>query len=228
VGPAGGLADRAGHRRPRDRHRPEGQPLVAARFIALEGIDGSGKSTQAALLADALRARGDDVLLTREPGGTAVGERLRELVLSAGGAVEPAAEALIFAAARAQLVAEVIRPALAAGRWVVADRFVDSSLAYQGAARGLGIDAVWELNRIAVEGCLPDLAIVLDVPGPLAAERRGPADRIESEGLALQDAVAAGYRELARRFPSRVALLPAEGSVEEVHQSVLARVAATP
>ncbi|HJZ60853.1 MAG TPA: dTMP kinase, partial [Miltoncostaeaceae bacterium] len=216
MGPRGGLADRGGHRRRRHRDRPEGQPLVAARFIALEGIDGSGKSTQAARLADALRARGHDVLLTREPGGTPVGERLREVVLSSGGNVAPAAEALIFAAARAQLVAEVIRPALGDGRWVVADRFVDSSLAYQGAARGLGIDAVWELNRIAVEGCLPDLAVVLDVPGPLAAGRRGPADRIEAEGLALQDAVAAGYRELARRFPSRVALVPADGSVEEV------------
>ena len=199
---------------------------MTARFVALEGIDGCGKSTQATLLADALRARGHDVVLTREPGGTALGEGVRNLVL-AGGAMSPVAEALLFAAARAQLVAEVIRPALDAGRWVVTDRFVDSSLAYQGAARGLGIDEVWRINRPAVEECLPDLAVVLDVPATVAAGRgTGPDDRIEGEGVALQEAVAAGYGELAARFPERVTIVSGDGTVEQVHDRVLALVAA--
>lgn len=199
---------------------------MTARFVALEGVDGSGKSTQAALLADALRARGHEVVLTREPGGTVLGEGVRNLVL-AGGTMSPVAEALLFAAARAQLVTEVVRPALDAGRWVVTDRFVDSSLAYQGAARGLGIDAVWEINRPGVEGSLPDLAVVLDVPAHLAAGRdTGPDDRIESEGLALQEAVGAGYRELASRFPERIATVSGDGSIDEVHARVLALVEA--
>jgi dTMP kinase len=199
---------------------------VTARFVALEGVDGSGKSTQAALLAEHLRASGRDVVLTREPGGTAVGEGVRNLVL-AGGSMSPVAEALLFAAARAQLVVEVVRPALESGRWVVTDRFVDSSLAYQGAARGLGIDEVWEINRPGVEGILPDLAVVLDVPVRVAVGRdTGPDDRIESEGVALQEAVAAGYRELAARFPERIALVSGDGSVDEVHARVVALVEA--
>lgn len=194
---------------------------MTARFVAFEGIDGCGKSTQASLLADRLRSRGHEVVLTREPGGTALGERVRNLVL-ADGLIAPVTEALLFAAARAQLVAEIVRPALDAGRWVVTDRFVDSSLAYQGAARGLGIDAVWEINRPGVEGCLPDLAVVLDVPVDVAAERdTGPDDRIESEGHALQEAVAAGYRQLAVRFPGRVAIVSGVGSVDDVHARVV-------
>ncbi len=199
---------------------------MTARFVALEGVDGSGKSTQAALLAEHLRASGHDVVLTREPGGTAVGEGVRNLVL-AGGSMSPVAEALLFAAARAQLVVEVVRPALESGRWVVTDRFVDSSLAYQGAARGLGIDEVWEINRPGVEGSLPDLAVVLDVPVRVAVGRdTGPDDRIESEGVALQEAVTAGYRELAARFPERIALVSGDGSVDEVHARVVALVEA--
>lgn len=199
--------------------------MSAGRFIALEGIDGSGKSTQAALLAAALRARGLDVILTREPGGTALGEQVRALVLN-GDHVAPVAEAMLFAAARAQHVAQVIRPALDAGTWVVTDRFVDSSLAYQGAARGLGIDEVWGINEPAVRGCMPDLAIVVDVPAAVAAAREtGPDDRIESEGIALQEAVAAAYRELAAREPGRVVLVPGGGTVSDVHDAVMALIA---
>ena len=199
--------------------------MSRGRFIALEGIDGSGKSTQASLLASALRGRGMQVLLTREPGGTALGEQLRTLVLN-GDHVAPVAEAMLFAAARAQHVAQVIRPALDAGTWVVTDRFVDSSLAYQGAARGLGIAEVWGINEPAVRGCMPDLAIVVDVPAATAAEREtGPDDRIESEGIALQEAVAAGYRELAAREPGRVVLVSGAGSVSEVHDAVMALIA---
>jgi len=201
---------------------------VTGRFIALEGIDGCGKSTQAAMLADALRADGRDVLLTREPGGTALGEAVRNLLLN-GEHVAPVSEALLFAAARAQHVAQVIRPALDAGTWVLTDRFVDSSLAYQGGARGLGIDEVWRLNEPAVRGCLPDLAVVLDVPADQAAARdTGPHDRIESEGIALQQRVAAAYAELALRFPERVVLVPGTGTAAEVHALVTAHVRRLP
>ncbi len=201
---------------------------MSGRFIALEGVDGCGKSTQAALLATALRAAGHTVVETREPGGTPLGEAVRGIVLDSGGDMSPVAEALLFAASRAQHVTQVIRPALAAGAWVVCDRFVDSSLAYQGAGRGLGMDVVWAINAPAVDGCLPDVAIVLDVAPAIADTRdAGPKDRIEVEGMALQQAVAAGYRELAARFGDRITIVPAEGSVDHVHALVMAVVAAT-
>ncbi len=197
------------------------------RFIALEGVDGSGKSTQARMLADALGGRGVPVLLTREPGGTPLGEGLRGLLLDVAiTTIGPVAEAYLFAAARAALVEEVIRPALERGEWVVTDRFVDSSLAYQGAAGGLGLDTVWDLNRRALGDCLPDLAVVIDVPVDVAAERRcADPDRIEAQGLGFQERVAEGYRALAARFPDRVVMVPGLGSVGEVHDAVMARVA---
>ena len=165
------------------------------------------------------------MVATREPGGTALGERLRAVLLdSEPGTVAPQAEVLLFAAARAELVAKVIRPALDAGRWVVCDRFVDSSLAYQGVARDMGIDAVWDANRLAVEGCLPDRALVLDLPVSDAQARSGGDDRIEAEGDGFQQRVAAGYRELAARFPERVTLVSAAGSVQDVHAAVMAAV----
>lgn len=195
---------------------------MSARFLALEGVDGSGKSTQADLLAEALRDRGLRVVTTREPGGTSLGEGVRTLVLDVPDPMSPIAEALLFAAARAQHVHQVIQPALADGHWVVCDRFVDSSLAYQGAARGLGIDRVWELNAPAVAGCLPDLALVIDLDAATAMAREaGPADRIESEGVALQRAVADGYRELAARFPERVRLVSGDGTPADVHERVM-------
>ncbi len=196
------------------------------RFISLEGVDGSGKSTQASMLADALRDRGHDVVAVREPGGTALGEDIREIVLGPD-AMSPWAEALLFAAARAQLVADVVRPALEAGRWVVADRFLDSSLAYQGTARGLGIDQVVQVNAPGIGDCMPDLTIILDLVPSSASDRRAgraSVDRIEGEGEALQEAVAEGYREVARIFPERIALISADGSLDEVHTRVLAAV----
>jgi dTMP kinase len=199
---------------------------VNGRFISLEGVDGSGKSTQASMLADALRDRGHDVVAVREPGGTALGEDIREIVLGPD-AMSPWAEALLFAAARAQLVADVVRPALEAGRWVVADRFLDSSLAYQGTARGLGIDQVVQVNAPGIGDCMPDLTIILDLVPSSASDRRAgraSVDRIEGEGEALQEAVAEGYREVARIFPERIALISADGSLDEVHTRVLAAV----
>jgi dTMP kinase len=176
-------------------------------FVTFEGIDGSGKSTQAALLAESLAAEGREVVATREPGGTELGERVRDILLG-DGAVAPWAEAALFAAARAQLVEDVVRPALARGAFVVCDRYLDSSLAYQGVARGLGLDAVLELNLPAIGGLLPDRTFLLTLPVEEAVRRstRRP-DRIEREGLAFLARVDRAYRELASRFPDRIVVL---------------------
>jgi dTMP kinase len=172
-----------------------------SRFIVFEGIDGSGTTTQAAMLAARLGVCGVEVVQTREPGGTAVGERIRELVLDPAAAVADTAEMLLYAASRAQHVAELIRPSLQRGVTVISDRFVDSSLAYQGCARSLGLDLVRAANRPAVAECAPDLVVYLEVPISVARQRRlargGPPDRVEAAGDALQELVAAAYRQLA-------------------------------
>jgi dTMP kinase len=196
-------------------------------FVTLEGIDRSGKTTQAALLAEAL---GPETVLLREPGGTDAGERIRELLKDPALELEPRAELLLFCAARAQLCAGVIAPALAAGSDVVCDRFIDSTAAYQGAARGLGIEAVERANEIAIAGCVPDRTVLLRVD-PERAESRGEAraatgeadgsDRFEAEGIEFQRAVAAAYDELAERHGDRIAVVDAEGSEQEVHAQVL-------
>ena len=172
-------------------------------FVTFEGIDGSGKSTQAQLLADALRGEGHEVVLTREPGGTELGDRIRDLVLH-GPEMSPWAEAALFAAARAQLVEEVIAPALAAGKHVVADRYIDSSLAYQGIARGLGVERVLELNLKTARGLLPDRTFLVLIDPDEALRRGGRADRIEGETQEFHAAVDDAYRELARMFPNRI------------------------
>ena len=171
-------------------------------FITFEGVDGSGKSTQAELLRDALTADGREVVLTREPGGTEVGERVRELVLN-GPAMTPWAEAGLFASARAELVETVIKPALARGAIVISDRYVDSSLAYQGIARGVGVDHVLELNLHAVQGLMPDRTVLLLIEPELAAQRAVLKDRLEREGSAFHQRVADAYRELADLYPGR-------------------------
>jgi dTMP kinase len=192
-------------------------------FVTLEGIDRSGKTTQSRLLCEAL---GDDCLAVREPGGTPVGERVRELLKDPGIEIGPEAEALLFAAARAELVSNVIRPALADGRVVVSDRFLDSSLAYQGHARGLGVEEVERINRFATGGLTPDLTILLWIDPANAAARGGEADRFEDEGERLQRAVLTAYEEMADSDPVRWRRIDADRPPDEIHLDVLAAVQA--
>lgn len=187
-------------------------------FVSLEGIDGSGKSTQAKLLAEAL---GPETLLIREPGGTGAAERIRELLADPALELDPLAELLLFLAARADLTARVIRPALEAGRDVVSDRFADSSVAYQGAARGLGVGEVISLTDAATEGLWPDLTVLLRIDPEQGFARADGDDRLEGEGLELQRAVATAYEEIAQIASDRFACVDASGAIEEVHARVV-------
>jgi dTMP kinase len=192
-------------------------------FVTFEGIDRSGKTTQAGLLCDAL---GEEALGVREPGGTEAGERVREILKDQSISLSPEAEALLFAAARSELVAEVILPALDQGKVVVSDRYLDSSLAYQGGARGLGIEDVERVNHFATRGLKPDLTFLLDLPPEDAAARAGESDRFEEEGAGLQEAVGAAYEALMRADPERWRRIDARQAPEDMHAQVMASVKA--
>jgi dTMP kinase len=205
-------------------------------FITFEGIDGSGKSTQIALLRDELQRSGRCVVTAREPGETAIGERIRKLLLD-GPSMSPRTEASLFAAARAELVETVVRPALSDDKVVLLDRYVDSSLAYQCHGRGLDLDAVLDWNSFVVGGLEPELTILLALPAEdatlrLARPRRlfrldrtqGRPDRIERESLEFQRAVQEGYHELKRRFPERIVEIPATLSRERIAELIRSEV----
>ena len=195
-------------------------------FITVEGIDGCGKSTQARLIAAALEAAGHDVLRLREPGGVKISEQIREILLDpANVEMGDVCELLLYEAARAQLVHQVIRPALAAGKTVVCDRFYDSTTAYQAFADGLDRNMVSQANELAVDGCRPDLTLVFDLPVEDALRRRSgreAEDRLELKGLEFQERVAAGFRAVAVDEPDRVKLIDAGGSIAEVFSGVAA------
>ncbi|MDZ4306657.1 dTMP kinase [Allopontixanthobacter sp.] len=201
------------------------------KFIALEGGEGTGKSTQSRLLAEALEALGQPATVTREPGGTEGAEAIRALLLAPPGpGWGPRAEALLFAAARSDHVERLIRPALAAGRWVVCDRFLDSSRAYQGGAGGLGDDTIMALHDIGSEGLLPDMTVLIDVTpetisARLAARDQGVADAIGGRGAAYHTNVAQAFRRFAAAAPDRFVTIGGEGAPDEVHRRIMAALA---
>jgi len=201
---------------------------VTGLFITFEGVDGSGKSTQVALLEAWLKDSGYEAVRTREPGGTDVGALIRDIVLHHRGEVDPRAEALLFAADRAQHVAAVVRPALQRGAVVVQDRYVDSSVAYQGAGRVLDSDEVRELSRWATGGLVPDLTVVLDLDPAAArariAESRGEADRMESEADDFAARVRSAFLAMAEAEPQRFLVLDGAAEAEAIHAELRERV----
>ena len=196
---------------------------VPGAFVVFEGGEGAGKSTQCRLLADALAARGHEVVLTREPGGTEIGEAIREVLLGAGShGMAARTEALLFAAARAEHAAALIRPAVARGAVVVSDRYLDSSVAYQGAARGLGEERIAELSLWATEGLVPDLTVVLDVAPGLGLGRAGDANRMEAEPESFHHGVREALLRRAALAPERYLVLAADQPVERIAEAALA------
>lgn len=197
---------------------------MTRRYVAFEGVDGAGKTTVAARVAERLAARGFDLVTVREPGGTPTGEAIRRILLDLGGVVGDWAEALLFAAARSQLAAEVVGPALAAGRAVVSDRSVYSSLAYQGGARGLGIEAVRRVNEAGLGGVWPQTVVLLRVDPSRGLAREEEINRISEAGLALQVEVADAYDRLAAAEPDRFVVLDATTGLAAVVEAAEAEV----
>ncbi|MBO6166224.1 MAG: dTMP kinase [Eubacterium sp.] len=197
-------------------------------FITMEGPDGSGKSTQIELLKAYLEEKGYDVLITREPGGTRISEAIRAVILNREySEMSPVTEMLLYASARAQLISEVVGPALESGKAVISDRFVDSSLVYQGMARGLGVENVYEVNLRAIGEYMPDVTFLLDLPAEVGIARKKDQkelDRMELESLEFHKAVAEGYRSLHTRFPERIEKIDATLPIEEICGIIKGRV----
>jgi len=191
------------------------------RYLAVEGIDGSGKSTVTRALVETLQARGVPVVAVREPGGTPAGEAIRSIVLGRGFQLDDWTEALLFAAARAQLAADVVAPALDRGDLVVSDRCYFSSLAYQGAGRGLGVDVVRAVNEAGLRGVVPDLIVLLRIEAERGLARENERDRISVAGVELQERVAAAYDDLAAAEPERFVVIDAARPVSEIVAEIL-------
>ncbi len=194
-----------------------------SRFISFEGIDGCGKSTQAKLLLERLNNEGCKTILVREPGGTRISESVREILLTKGmDELEDRTEALLMTASRAQLTDEVIAPNLEAGNWVIADRFTDSTLAYQGGGRMLDLEWLIELNAFATNELLPDMTIIVDIVPEEGERRRSQTDedRIEKVGMDFQQNVRKMYKEIAKRFPDRIFITDGHNTVENIHESI--------
>lgn len=193
-------------------------------FITFEGVDGCGKTTQLQMLAEYLKQQGFDVVLTREPGGTPISEKIREIILDPNNKEESGVtEALLYAASRAQHVAEKIKPALDAGKIVLCDRFMDSSIAYQAYARGLGEDVI-AINMFAIQGCNPDITFFLDLDPRIGQERqvaRGKLDRLEQEGLSFQEKVYAGYQEIIKKYPDRFKVVNANREIRDIQNDIV-------
>ena len=197
---------------------------MTGRFITLEGIDGAGKSTQAQRLTEVLRAAGNTVVSVRDPGTTSLAERVRGILLDRTvTGVDPMAELMLYLASRAQLVAEVVRPALAAGSVVIGDRYADSSVAYQGYGRELGVDVVRQSNALATGNLQPDLTLVIDIPVEITKERMNgkTADRLESEKRSFHERIRNGFLEIARDEPERVVVVDGTKSPDDVHLEIV-------
>lgn len=194
--------------------------MKRGKFITVEGTDGSGKSTQIELIKQYLTDKGLDVVLTREPGGTKIGEKIRTIILdNKNEEMSDTTEMLLYAAARAQLIHEVISPAIEQGKIVIADRFIDSSYVYQGYGRGMGLELVDSVNKAAINGILPDLTIFFDISPEIALKRRMSktgADRIEEQDMKFHMRVYNGYKELAKKFPQRIKTVDSNRSIEEI------------
>lgn len=199
-------------------------------FISMEGPDGSGKSTQIALLKEYLENEGYDVLITREPGGNRISEAIREIILNKEyEEMSPVTEMMLYASARAQLIAQVIGPAIDEGKAVISDRFIDSSLVYQGMARGLGVETVYNVNQVAIGEYMPDVTFMLDLPAEVGIARKKDQkelDRMEMQSIEFHKRVAEGYRKLAESFPDRIKTIDATLPIDEICGMIRSRVKA--
>lgn len=197
-------------------------------FITMEGPDGAGKTTQIGLLRDYLSSKGYDIIVCREPGGTPISEAVRQVILNKDfKEMGSMTELFLYAAARAQLMEEVIRPALFEGKIVICDRFVESSVVYQGIARNMGIDLVYQVNHFAIGDTVPDLTILIDLDAKMGISRKKKQtnlDRMESEALDFHEKVAEGYRKLSEMYPDRIYKIDGSMAIEEIHQRIVMQV----